>query len=156
MKHLLIVAAVTVALLPAPASAHRSWCHAKHTCPSDTGSYSVEPPAALGSSRPAAYRTTLGSVYASRGYTTVSLIGTSESADLSGWTLRHRSTRKSVRLPTGFTLESYSIRSVTTGPKASPLLPGDLVLTNEQAWPFTGGTIELVDPQGEVTDEQSY
>jgi hypothetical protein len=35
-----LVAAVLVSAVAAPsASAHRSWCHARHTCPSDHATY---------------------------------------------------------------------------------------------------------------------
>jgi hypothetical protein len=34
-----VMALAALALAVGPASAHRSWCHSRHTCPSDHASY---------------------------------------------------------------------------------------------------------------------
>jgi hypothetical protein len=36
---IMAVAALTLGFAAAPATAHLSWCHSRHTCPSDHASY---------------------------------------------------------------------------------------------------------------------
>jgi hypothetical protein len=46
MYRLLMIPALSFALLATPADAHRSGCHRWHTCPSDHGTYSTVRPSA--------------------------------------------------------------------------------------------------------------